>query len=246
MRREAAMVRLVVAFCLLAAGALGAPGGLCAQAVDLELVLSVDSSGSIDSDEFALQREGYARALTHPEVLKAIASGPNKAIAIVFIEWSGPGIATRVIEWTRIAGKEDAEAAAGLLLTAPRTIFGGGTSLGAAIEDGIAALEGNAFQGRRQVIDISGDGFNNRGIAPEDARVEAVRRGITINGLAVDEFGGALEAYFRAAVIAGPGAFAISATSFEDFHRAVVRKLLREIFISRSVAPCRASTPRSS
>lgn len=230
------MVRRFVAFCLFCA-ALGAAAPLFAQEVDLELVLSVDSSGSIDSDEFALQREGYARALTHPEVVRAIASGPSKAIAIAFIEWSGPGIATKVVDWMRIAGPEDAAAAAAQLLAAPRTIFGGGTSLGAAIEDGVFELENNAFRGRRRVIDISGDGFNNRGIDPEEARLGAIRRGITVNGLAVDEFGGALEAYFRRSVIGGPGAFAVSVASFRDFQRAVVRKLLREIFISEAQAP---------
>lgn len=226
------MVRVVSAALLLVAGALAAAVPALAEQVDLELVLSVDSSGSIDGEEFLLQREGYARALTHPEVLKAILSGPHKAIALTLVEWSGPAIRTRVVGWTRIAGKEDAEAVAVQLLSAPRTIFGGGTSVGAAIEHATAEFDGNGFEGGRRIIDISGDGYNNRGIAPEETRTEAIRRGITINALAVDIPGGGLEAYFGRAVIGGPGAFAVSANGFADFHRAVVRKLLREIIVS--------------
>jgi hypothetical protein len=224
------MFRLIVLFCLACAAPVLAQG----QPVDLELVLSVDSSGSIDGDEFGLQREGYACALTHPEIIRAITSGPYKSIALTFIEWSGPGITTKVVGWTRIAGKADAEAVAAQLLAAPRTIFGGGTSLGAAIEDGVFELENNAFEGRRRVIDISGDGFNNRGPDPEDTRKIAIARGVVINGLAVDEFGGALEEYFRRSVIGGRGAFAISVAGFADFHRAIQRKLLRELFISEA------------
>jgi hypothetical protein len=226
------MIRYLAA--LIAFLGLSVPAFAQGQKVDLELVLSVDSSGSIDMDEFALQREGYARALVHPDVLRAIASGPSKAIALTFIEWSGPGITTKVVQWMRIGSKAEAEAAAVQLLSAPRTIFGGGTSLGAAIEDGVFELENNAFEGRRRVIDISGDGFNNRGVEPEATRKIAIAKGIVINGLAVDEFGGALEDYFRAAVIGGPGAFTMSVTGFQDFHRAIVRKLLREIFISEA------------
>jgi hypothetical protein len=117
---------------------LAASAAARAETVDVELVLSVDSLGSIDDEEFDLQRLGYARALTDPRVLKAIRSGPHKAIAITLIEWSGPGITQQVVPWTRIANKEDAERVAALLLSAPRTIFSGGTSLGAAIDDGIA------------------------------------------------------------------------------------------------------------
>jgi hypothetical protein len=228
------MLRVVVAvLCLVTAVAVSAmPLGAHAVEVDLELVLSVDSSGSIDSREFALQREGYARALVHPEVLAAILSGPNKAIALTLVEWSGPGITARVVEWTRIAGKEDAEAVAALLLSSPRTIFGGGTAIGSAIADAVADFDGNGFQGRRRIIDISADGTNNRGVAPQIAREEAIRRGITINGLAIEPPMGGLEAYFRHAVIGGPGAFAIAANGFENFHEAVLRKLLREIFVS--------------
>ncbi len=114
-----------------------------AQGVDLELVLAVDSSGSIDGEEFELQRVGYASALTHPDVLAAIARGPHRAIAITFVEWSGPEISTEVVPWTRITDAASAGAVAGRIVAAPRTIFGGGTALGGAIDHGMALLARN-------------------------------------------------------------------------------------------------------
>ncbi len=143
---------------LLFLGFLVWPAPAQAQRVDVELVLAVDSSGSIDHEEFRLQREGYARALTHPEVLKIIRRGPYRAIAVTFVEWSGPTINTQVVNWTRIAKAEDADIVAAQLLAAPRTIFGGGTALGGAIDLGMALLAESPFKGSRRVIDISGDG----------------------------------------------------------------------------------------
>lgn len=216
--------------CCLAFAAACAP---CrAEPVDLELVLSVDSSGSIDNVEFQLQREGYARALTHPEVIAAIGRGPHRAIAITFIEWSGPDIRSRIVGWTRVSGEADAAAIADVLLKAPRTIFGGGTSIAGAILTGVAEIEGNGFEGTRRVIDISGDGPNNRGPSVTGARDFAVGRGITINGLPILEDDDGLEGYYRNFVIGGPGAFVHPAQSFADFERAVLRKLLQELNLS--------------
>lgn len=208
-----------------------------AEPVDLELVLSADSSGSIDDLEFELQRAGYADALVHADVLKAIRSGPHKAIALSFVEWSGPGIEAEIVGWTRIASEEDARLVAAKLLSAPRTIFGGGTGIGAAIASGAARLDASPFKARRRVLDISGDGFNNRGPMPEPARDAAVARGILINGLTVGDPDGWLTEYYKNSVIGGPGTFVIAAKDFKDFHRAVVRKLLREIFVSRAADP---------
>ena len=209
-----------------------AAGGAAAEPVDIELVLSVDSSGSIDNGEFALQREGYARALTHPEVVAAIRRGPYRAIALTFIEWSGPDIRTQVVGWTRISGGADAEAVAATLRSAPRTIFGGGTSLAGAILAGAASFEANGFEGVRRVIDISGDGPNNRGSSVTAARDAATGRGITINGLPILEDDEGLALYYRDFVIGGPGAFVQPAQGFADFERAVRRKLLQELNLS--------------
>ena len=107
------------------------PALAMAEEVDLELVLAVDSSGSIDFQEFQLQREGYARALTHPEILAAITHGPYRAIVVTYVEWSGPGISTQVVGWTKLSGCAGAKVVAARLLAAERTIFGGGTAPGA-------------------------------------------------------------------------------------------------------------------
>lgn len=204
-----------------------------AEDVDLELVLAVDSSGSIDDDEFKLQREGYARALTHPEIIKAIQRGPYKAVAVTYVEWSGPDINTQVVTWTRLSDRPSAEFFAAKLLSADRTIFGGGTALGAAIDLGMSLLAQNPFEGIRRVIDISGDGWSNKGRAPSRARDEAIAQRVTINGLAITDFEDGLVDYFRKDVIGGAGAFAISADGFKDFARAVRKKLLQELNVSR-------------
>lgn len=204
-----------------------------AEPVDVELVLAVDSSGSIDMGEFALQRQGYAEALVHPKILQAIREGPYRAIAVTFVEWSGPEITNTVLGWTRISSAADARAVSDQLLATPRTIFGGGTAVGAAIDNARTLFDGNGFEGTRRVIDVSGDGWNNRGTEPEEARDRAVGAGITINGLAITAPGFGLDNYFRANVIGGPGAFVVPAKGFSDFARAILRKLIRELRLSK-------------
>ncbi len=207
-------------------------GAARAQNVDLELVLAVDSSASIDRREFALQREGYARALIHPDVLAAIARGPHRAIALTFVEWSGPETSAQVVAWTRITDAASAGAVAGRIVAAPRTVFGTGTALGGAIDHGMALLARSPFRGARRVIDISGDGPNNQGRWPAEARDEAVARGVTINGLVIEDVKLGLVEHFRDEVIGGPGAFVLAADGFDDFARAVVKKLLHELDIA--------------
>ncbi len=208
-----------------------------AQNVDLELVLAVVSSGCIDGHEFALQRMGYARALMHPDVLAAIARGPHRAIALTFVEWSGPEINTQVVPWTRIGDAASAGAVAMRIVAAPRTIFGGGTALGGAIDLGMAMLAENPYRGVRRIIDISGDGPNNRGRWPAEARGEAVAQGVTINGLAIEDFDLGVVEHFRDEVIGGPGAFVLAADGFDDFARAVIKKLLQELNVASVLAP---------
>jgi hypothetical protein len=203
--------------------------GAPAQEVDLALVLAVDSSGSVDAEEFALQRKGYAGALTHPDVLAAIRRGPIGAIAVTVVEWSGPMIRHVVVDWTRISDENGAVAVAARLLSLPRTIFGGGTAVGAAIDFGMEMLGRSPFSAIRRTIDVSGDGINNRGRPAAVARDEAVAQRVTINGLAIVEFGNDIEGYYRDHVIGGPGAFVIRADGFADFARAVRRKLILEI-----------------
>lgn len=216
-----------------------------AQPVDINIVLSVDSSGSIDDEEFRLQREGYARALTDAEIIEAIRQGPYRSIAISFVEWSGPEIHNLVVGWTRIAGRDDAERVAATLMSTERTIFGGGTSLAGAISMGAQLLEASPFRATRRVIDISGDGPNNRGPAIQGAREAAIARGITINGLPIQDFDDGLDFYFRDFVIGGPGAFVQPARGFADFASAVRKKLLRELNLSRYEPPPSVPVPVS-
>jgi hypothetical protein len=207
-------------------------GAARAEPVDVSLVLAVDSSGSVDEREFALQREGYARAITDPRVLKAIAGGPRGAISLAIFEWSGPGLTSLVVPWKRIASPADAAAVANVLRATPRSIYGGGTAVGAAITTAAAMFAESGFEGARRVIDVSGDGANNRGPRAEPARDAAVAAGITINGLPILGAEPFVERYYREAVIGGPDAFLIVANDFDDFARAVLEKLYRELRIS--------------
>jgi hypothetical protein len=200
-----------------------------AEPVDLELVLAVDCSGSIDMDEFALQIRGYAQALTHPSVLRAIQSGGVGAIAVTYVQWSGPFIQNQVVGWTVIKDEKTATAFAAALTAAPRRIFGGGTSLSGAIDYAQTLFGNSGFEAPRHTIDVSGDGTNNSGRRPGDARDEAVHAGITINGLPILTDFPMLDRYYEENVIGGPGAFVIPAKDFASFAQAILGKLIREV-----------------
>ena len=213
---------------LLALAALAAPAAR-AEPVDVELVLAVDCSGSIDNDEFALQIRGYAQALTHPSVLRAIQSGSVGAIAVTYVQWSGPFIQNQVVGWTVIKDEKSAAAFATALTSAPRRIFGGGTSLSGAIYYSISLFPASGFEAARRTIDVSGDGVNNSGRRPTEARDEAVRAGITINGLPILTDFPTLDRYYEENVIGGPGAFVMPAKDFASFAQAILDKLIREV-----------------
>jgi len=200
-----------------------------AEPVDVELVLAVDCSGSIDMDEFALQIRGYAQALTHPSVLRAIQSGSVGAIAVTYVQWSGPFIQNQVVGWTVIKDENTAAAFAAAMTEAPRRIFGGGTSLSGAIDYAQTLFPGSGFEAQRRTIDVSGDGINNSGRRAGDARDEAVRAGITINGLPILTEFPALDRYYEENVIGGPGAFVMPAKDFASFAQAILGKLIREV-----------------
>ncbi|WP_207483255.1 DUF1194 domain-containing protein [Arenibaculum pallidiluteum] len=214
--------------------------GLAAAAqtpVDVELVLAVDISGSVDLEEGRLQRQGYIDAIAHPQVVDAITSGPMGRIAVCYVEWSGDAQQYVVVPWRVIDGPATAEAFSDLLAEAP---VGSGryTSISGAIDFSVPLFESNAFEGLRRVIDVSGDGVNNRGRLVTMARDAAVAAGVTINGLPIindrpNPFGTYtpkdLDAYYEREVIGGPGAFVMVAESFQTFGSAILAKLLREI-----------------
>lgn len=207
------------------------------QWVDLELVLLADASRSIDDTEIAFQRGNYAQAITHPDVLGAIANGFRGRIAVTYVEWGDENWQDVVVPWTVIDGKAGAEAFAAELLSAPRRAQGP-NAIGSAIAAGHALIKGNELEGERQVIDFSGDSaYSFGGIPVPLARAQALADGITINGLAIlcrecdsGRAGGYnLEQAFGETVIGGPGAFVVTAESRESFAEAVRRKLLLEI-----------------
>src|ERR1700712_2062170 len=153
--------------------------------VDLTLVLAVDASGSVDDDRFELQKQGYAKAFLNPRVLNAIKNGNEGAIAVSMVQWTGPTLHVIMVPWTVIRDQRSAQAAAALISASPRQIFGGGTSLSGAIDFAVLMLNASPYRGERKVIDISGDGSNNLGRPAEQARDEAVKMGVRINGLPI-------------------------------------------------------------
>lgn len=197
--------------------------------VDLQLVLAIDSSSSVSIDEYYLQLEGYAAAFRHPDLLKAIRSGSSQAIAVMLFEWSGESQQTINFEWRRLADEASLETFASELQNAPRLITGGQTAIGEAIDFGTRRFADCPFDGTRHVIDISGDGANNRGRRVTMARDDAVLQGITINGLAVLHEEPELDVYYQRFVIGGVGAFVIAAHDYTDFADAILKKLVHEI-----------------
>lgn len=206
------------------------------EPVDLELVLLADSTGSIDDAEIMFQRRGYAAAITHPQVLDAIAGTGRGRIAVVYVEW-GDSLAQHVVaDWHIVDGSESAAAFAAALLAPPRRTWGR-NAIGSALLFGKRLIEENDFAGMRRVIDFSADSANNWTGPPIDAAVrEVVGAGIVINGLAVlcracngRPVDYDLERAFEETIIGGPGAFVITADSAATFEAAVRRKLILEI-----------------
>jgi hypothetical protein len=199
--------------------------------VDLQLVLAVDASGSVNQYRFDLQKQGYAAAFRNPQVLKAIRSGIAGAIAVTMTQWTGPDLQIQVIDWTIVRDEPSTNAFAAAVDDTPRQLFSGGTSISGAIDHGAALLlkSARAYRGARRVIDVSGDGANNRGRPASLARDDAVRAGITINGLPILALEPNLDRYYWDNVIGGPGAFMVTAQTYERFAEAVLKKLVTEI-----------------
>ena len=198
-------------------------------AVDLQLVLAVDASGSVDQRRFELQQQGYVAAFRDPRILRAIQSGGTQAIAVTLVQWTGPELQIQALPWTLINDATTAHGFAAAIAAMPRQLFSGGTSISGVIDYAAPLILESQFQGTRRVIDISGDGFNNRGRSAASARDDAVRAGIVINGLPILALEPDLKRYFADHVIGGPGAFLIAAESYENFADAILRKLIREM-----------------
>jgi hypothetical protein len=201
--------------------------------VDLLLVLAVDASGSIDPDEFALQREGIAEAIAHPAVLGAIRSKPRGAIGVAMVEWGSPGGAETVVDWVRVADAASAELAARAMRDAPRSPQSFNAIGDALVHCGLL-LEAAPWRAGERTIDLSGDGPDMRSRVPAPAARDAlVSQGVVVNGLAIEVSSnwrdGRLAALLERDVIGGPGAFVMRADDRRDFARAMRAKLIREI-----------------
>jgi Protein of unknown function (DUF1194) len=220
------LLALLVAVVLTTGG--GAPA-LAQAPVDLQLVLAVDVSGSVSDERFKLQKEGYAEAFRNWRVLEAIRSGSAQAIAVTMTQWTGPSQQAQVVPWMVIFDEASMLAFAEAVERTTRQLYGGGTSVSGAIDHAMTLFPESGSQSSRQVIDVSGDGANNRGRPAAEARDDAIREGATINGLPILALEPGLDQYYQNNVIGGPNAFMIVAETYETFAEAVLKKLVTEI-----------------
>jgi hypothetical protein len=197
--------------------------------VALVLVLAVDASGSVSNDRFELQKQGYAAAFRNRQVLNSIRSLTTQSIAVTMMQWTGPELHVQTVDWTLAKDEASVNALADAIEASQRQLFGGGTSISGAIDYSRLILATSPFVGIRRVIDISGDGANNRGRAVRPARDEAVRDGISINGLPILSLEPDLDRYYYDNVIGGPGAFVVPASNYDTFADAILKKLITEI-----------------
>lgn len=227
-----------------------------AKRVDVELILAVDVSYSMDMDELALQREGYALAITSKEFLQALKTGPTGKVAVTYFEWAASTDQKIVIPWRVIDGPESAGAVADEILKAPLR-RASRTSISGAINFAMPLFDANDYKGIRRVIDISGDGPNNNGEPVTVARDAALAKGVTINGLPImsKETNYAtmdienLDIYYEDCVIGGAGSFVVPIKTREKFKEAIRTKLVMEVahrVPELSVVPAATREPRVS
>jgi hypothetical protein len=227
-----------------------------APSVNVELVIAVDVSYSMDMDELAVQREGYAQAIVSKDFLAALRAGSGGKVAVTYFEWSMSGDEKIIVPWRVIDGPESADAVAGEIMKTP-VRRGSSTSISGAINFAAKLFEQNPYRGLRRVIDISGDGPNNDGAPVTGARDAALAKGIVINGLpimvkepslATTDIAN-LDLYYEDCVIGGPGAFIITIRDREKFQEAIRTKLVLEVaglMPARPVVPAADREPRVS
>jgi hypothetical protein len=248
---------IVLTACLIAAvTAARATRAFAADDVDLALVLVTDVSRSIDDSEFTLEKNGYASAFTSAPVLAAIKNGPIGAIAVSYVEFASGFEVKTVLDWNVIRDVASARAFVDKLTAASRSYWGR-TAISAGIDHAVGMLAENGFNATRRTIDVCGDGTNNAGREVSGARDDAVKAGITINGLAIInehpvswtfahvQPPGGLPKYYQDNVTGGPGSFVMEVRDFKAFGEAMTRKLVAEIaarplpsrFATTAVAP---------
>ena len=217
-----------------------APSSARADDVDVALVLVTDVSRSIDDSEFKLEKHGYASAFVNQKVLEAIQGGPTGRIAVAYVEFASSFEVRTVLDWTVIRDRASAQAFISSLAAAPRS-FWGRTSISAGMDHAVQLLTETRLNATRHVIDVCGDGTNNAGREITEARDDAVKSGITVNGLAIIndhpvswtfahvQPPGGLANYYRENVTGGPGSFVVEVHDFSTFGEAMTRKLIEEI-----------------
>jgi Protein of unknown function (DUF1194) len=226
-----------MAIAALALAALPACGDARAQTpVDVELVLAVDMSQSMDPGEHELQRAGYLAALLHPDVLEAVRNGIHGKVAITYVEWGGPASQAVVVPWTMIEDEASAKGFVEALAARPiRTISG--TSISGALAFAATLFTGNGYDGFRRVIDVSGDGPNSSGAPVAPTRDAVLQQDLIINGLPImlREPGFTpwsipdLDIYYADCVIGGPGSFVLPVDDPAQLAHAIRQKLVLEI-----------------
>jgi Protein of unknown function (DUF1194) len=197
-------------------------------AVDVALVLAVDSSGSISEQRLTMQIQGYIDALRHPSFVEAVRGGRRGQIGLTYVTWTDARRQEQVVPWRVIEDQPSANAFAQAIHDALRPLPGW-TSISGAIDFCTGLLLSCGYVATRRVIDISGDGANNDGRPVTEARNAAVAAGVTINGLPIIEVEPNLEQYYRDNVIGGPDSFVVVASESAAFGAAVLRKLLVEV-----------------
>jgi hypothetical protein len=236
---------VLVGLAVLAGVALPAREASAEEAVDLQLVIAVDSSTSMDRQERLMQRQGFVDAFRDPDVIRAIGAGRTGRIAVAYFEWGGNGRHRLVVPWTLIDGPTAAFALADDIEASYPSRLRNGTSIGGALAFAGDLLERSGFRAERSVVNVSGDGRSNAGGDLASSRRKLLARSVTINGLAivhsdgmpdtvVDDPANALPGdhlvdYFERMVAGGPGSFVLPVNAVEDFPPAIRRKLLREI-----------------
>jgi hypothetical protein len=270
MRMPATLISILVAGAAAALAVTGLTGGLAAPSsapsfadkspnaipVDVELVIAVDVSYSMDPEEQALQREGYITGLTSRDFMQALRSGMNGKVAATYFEWAGPYDQKIIVPWRMIDGPEAADAFANEIARAPYR-RASRTSISGALNFAKPLFDGSGYRGIRRVIDVSGDGANNSGPFVTIVRDDVLAAGITINGLPImlkrpNSFTMDIEnldVYYEDCVIGGPGAFVIPIREREQFKEATRTKLVLEIAgrtPDSRVVPVQARAPRVS
>lgn len=200
-----------------------------ASGVDVEILIALDVSASVDASEFSLMREGLAAAISSPQVATAVANGKRGAIGVSVVQWSGFTEQELKLDWTRLSTFAELNAFANRIRKMSRRYKDGATDIGGALNFSRKLVLASPFEASRSVIDLAGDGPNNVNFSPMIERDLTVKAGITINGLAVIGEASVLKEYFSRFIIGGPNAFVEKAADFDGFARAMERKLIREI-----------------